>query len=87
MIWLMGKENNMDSFADIMDAGMSVTAIAEALVENIMDLPVNGIFKIRIKNKVSDEDKVRTEFMVNQLAVHLGRPDVTIIIEGEGDLN
>ena len=76
-----------DGFDELMGLGLSTDAVAEALNENIRNLPINGIFKIRIKNKVSDEDKVRTEFMLKLVGEQMGRSDITFIIEGEGDLN
>jgi len=82
------EENNMSiGFDDLMGFGLSVDAVAETLNENIKNLPVGGVFKIRIKNKVSDEDKYQMESMLQLLAEQMGRSDITFIIEGEGDLN
>jgi hypothetical protein len=61
--------------------------ISVLLCKNIVSLPVNGVFKIRIGKIVSKEDKAKTEAMVQHLASKLGRPDIVVIVEGREDLN
>jgi hypothetical protein len=61
--------------------------VANLLNEAIITLPVDGFFKIRINNPVSPQGKVEITAMLEDLAKKLSRPDITVIIEGIGDLN
>jgi hypothetical protein len=75
------EERNVENYEDAIDA------MAKKLNNEITSLPLNGIFKVSIKNHVSDEDKAETKRMLEYLAEALGRPDVMIIVEDVGDLN
>jgi hypothetical protein len=61
--------------------------LARKLNEGISSVPVDGYFKLRISNPITNEDKAETKRMLEVLAKALGRPDVTIIVESKRDLN
>ena len=61
--------------------------VAGEINDAIRTLPVDGFFKVRIKHPVSAQSKMELTAMMEQLAKSLGRPDITIIIEGSQDLN
>jgi len=70
-----------DNYEDALDA------MAKKLNKEISELPIDGIFKIRMNNVISPEDKIEAERMVTFLAEALGRTDITVIVEGMNDLN
>jgi len=67
----------------------TLDALAKNLNDKINETPVDGIFKVKLYRVVNPEDKAETERLMKYLAEALGRPDITIIVEGlsQGDLN
>ena len=78
-----GFNETFETYEDALDA------MAKKLNTEINETPVDGIFKVKVSRVVSPEDKAETERLLEYLAEALGRPDITIMVEGltQGDLN
>jgi len=63
------------------DFEKELSDLSKRLIEDITTLPIDGTYKIIISKHVSPADKAETQIMLETLALALGRPDITIIIQ------
>lgn len=64
-----------------------IDKMAKKLNETIKTMPIDGIFKIIINRHVFQEDKIKTQILLETLTKVLGREDIKVIIESNENLN